>query len=63
MTTQLLLISQPEANGRNRGQAHWQLDEQTRAIGLRGVAEARALLRARRRSAHISGPAAARPAA
>ncbi|MCY3806398.1 MAG: hypothetical protein OXG55_03830 [bacterium] len=56
MSTQLLLFNepagrQPPADGRSRPAAAWVLDDETRAIGRRHVAEARAILRARRATA------------
>jgi hypothetical protein len=44
MERQLHLLSNEEAAGR----ASWRLDSQTRAIGRRGLAQARAALRAAR---------------
>jgi hypothetical protein len=44
MERQLHLLSNDEADGR----ASWRLDTQTRAIGRRGLAQARAALRAAR---------------
>jgi len=41
MSTQLILLDQNTAD--------WQLDEQTRTIGFKGVAQARAALEATRR--------------
>ena len=55
MSTQLLLFSEAAAR-ETAGQgpvlaAAWVLDEETRAIGRRGAAEARAILRAQRAAA------------
>lgn len=54
----------PSADG-TEAAAGWVLDDETREIGRQGVAEARAILRARRRAAERSGhrTAKARPAA
>ncbi|MCY3786117.1 MAG: hypothetical protein OXG47_05245 [bacterium] len=59
MTTQMMLIPEsaaptPSVDGAGAS-AGWMLDDETRAIGRQGVAEARAILRARRRAADRSG--------
>ncbi|MCY3561910.1 MAG: hypothetical protein OXH20_12215 [bacterium] len=55
MSTQLLLFNETAVRepiaGRGQQAAAWALDEETRAIGRRHVAEARAILRARRTAA------------
>ena len=55
MGTQQLLFTEPAAREtfgeRPVPAGDWVLDEETRAIGLRGAAEARAILRARRTNA------------
>lgn len=64
MQSQLLLI--PEAVDRSDGpltRAAWAIDDETREIGLRGVAEARAILRAKRRGGADPRPASAQSAA
>ena len=68
MSPQLLLFHEPEARPPTDGLAHrpaWVLDEETRAIGRRRVAEARSILRARRLTTGPPGqrPADAQPAA
>ena len=69
MTTQMMLIPEtaarpPSADGTTPA-AGWVLDDETREIGRQGVAEARAILRARRRAMESSGrrTAEAQPAA
>lgn len=52
MNSQLLLFAEGAALPDGpAARAAWALDDETREIGLRRVAEARAILRARRRSA------------
>lgn len=69
MSTQLPLFPEPAAPQRSgepsRPATAWVLDEETRAIGRRRAAEARAILRAHREGAHRSSRdrAGAQPAA
>ena len=67
MTSQLLLFpetaARPPASGRRNVRPAWMLDEKTREIGRRRVAEARAILRVRQRTAEPPSPAPAQPAA
>ncbi len=69
MSPQLLLFPEPQARPPTSGHTHspvsWVLDEETRAIGRRRIAEARAILRARRLTGEPPQrrPADAQPAA
>lgn len=57
--------ARPPSAGGAEAAAGWVLDDETREIGRQGVAEARAILRARRRAAERAGRHAvkAQPAA
>lgn len=55
MTNQLVLIENPTSS--------WRLDDATRAVGRRGLAEARATLRAARLRASLQDPASIQDAA
>ena len=49
MTAQLLLLTEPESD--------WRIPEETKAIGRRGIAEARAVLRGLTRRDETGAPA------
>ena len=67
MTSQLLLFpktaDRSPASRRRNVRPEWMLDEKTREIGRRRVAEARSILRARQRTAEPPSSAPAQPAA